>query len=68
MNDTILYEAANSINAINTEIDVRVGTISLDMAIYEGENATLTNCTVGTCYDASNGEEVDCIAIEKSGY
>lgn len=64
--DTILYETANIINTAHTGIDLRVGTLPLNAAIYEAENAELTDVTIRDNDDASNGQEVGYINYDTS--
>jgi hypothetical protein len=65
-NDTELYQSANIVNTSKTGIDLRVGSMPLDAAVYEAENAKLTNVTVRDNNDASNGKEVGYINYNNS--
>lgn len=69
---TTLYQAANVENLSKKRNEVRVGSIPLNAAIYEAENAELTNVVVDTYIDASNGKKVgyinyddSCVSFEK---
>ena len=61
-----LYQAANVENLISGRNEVRVGSIPLNAAIYEAENAQLTNVVVDSYIDASNGKKVGYINYEDS--
>lgn len=64
--DTELYQSANIVNTAKSGIDLRVGSIPLNAAIYEAENASLTNVTVRDNNDASNRKEVGYINYSDS--
>lgn len=64
--DTILYESANIVNPDHTGIDLRVGSIPLNAAVYEAENAELINVAIRENSDASNGKEVGYINYSDS--
>lgn len=55
VDDTVLYESSNIVNSNGTGIDLRVGSIPLNAAIYEAENAKITNASARSNSDASNG-------------
>lgn len=55
---TVLYESANIYNPSSKSCEIRVGTLPLTGGIYEAENASLTDCSVRTNADSSNGREV----------
>lgn len=61
-----LYQAANVENLTTGRNDVRVGTIPLNAATYEAENAQLTNVQVTELIDASGGKEVGYINYSDS--
>lgn len=54
---TTLYQAENVENLDIGRNEVRVGAIPLNAAIYEAENAELTNVVVDSYIDASNGKK-----------
>ncbi len=67
---TTLYQATNVENFSNAKTidgtsynlnDIRVGSLPLNGTIYEAENAELTDVSVGSNVDASNGQEVQYI-------
>lgn len=66
MDGKTLYQAANVENLISGRNEVRVGSIPLNAAIYEAENAQLTNVVVDNYIDASNGKKVGYINYEDS--
>lgn len=66
VDDTVIYEAANIVNSSATGIDLRVGSMPLTMVIYEAELATLTNCSIRTLSDSSNGQRVGYINYSNS--
>ena len=57
-NDTMLYHASNVTTGASDWCEIRVGTLPLTAAIYEAENAALTDVTVRDNDDASGGQEV----------
>lgn len=66
VDDTELYQSANIVNNVKTGIDLRVGSIPLNAAVFEAENARLTNVTIRNNNDASNGKKVGYINYSNS--
>ena len=66
VDDTVLYESANILSPDGSGIDVRFGTLPLTYALYEAENANLTNVQTIECYDSSGGYEVGYINYSDS--
>ncbi|MCU6734734.1 RICIN domain-containing protein [Diplocloster agilis] len=66
VDDTVLYESANILSPDGSGIDVRFGTLPLTYALYEAENANLTNAQTIECYDSSGGYEVGYINYSDS--
>lgn len=64
--DTVLYQIANIGDSTNEKCCLKIGTLPLTMDIYEAENATITDATIITCDDASNGQEVGYINYSDS--
>lgn len=63
---SVLYQAANVENLSTGRNEVRVGSIPINAAIYEAENAKLTNVVVDSYIDASNGKKVGYINYSDS--
>lgn len=62
----ILYQAENVENLSIRRNEARVGSIPLNAAIYEAENAELTNVEVASFIEASNGKKVGYINYSDS--
>lgn len=58
VDDTVLYQIANIGNPKAKKSELRIGTLPLNMDIYEAENATITNAKLITCEDSSNRQEI----------